>query len=187
MVSPRRVSMLAALAAALLLGLTIIGGRDAPSRAGAIRVGEAATPAGAHATSAAAWQAGDGQARPAKAPVPGVAQAETGEAGEALAAVAVARRVCALVDRGSLAAARWHFARRDAWPSGLWRRLQRVRFRSARLVALRAAPYWQARVRVRALVGPRPAKLIVLSFTLGRVGGSPEWLVTAVRRRPQRP
>ena len=98
-----------------------------------------------------------------------------------LGAVVVARRVCALVDRGSLSAARWLFADGAHWPAGLWRRLRRVRFRSARVVSLRAGQAPIVHLNVRLATPASRDGLRTLAFTLGRVGTEGDWLVYAVQ------
>ena len=68
---------------------------------------------------------------------------------DVLAAVITVRRVCALVDRGSFAAARWLFADGARWPAGLWRRLRHLRFRSARVVSERGERSSMIKLNVR--------------------------------------
>ena len=99
---------------------------------------------------------------------------------DVLAAVVVARRVCILVDRRSYAAARWLFVDAARWPAGLWRRLRRVRFRSAHVVAVQAGPTPVVRLNVRVATPASRRGLRTLVFTLGRVGSDGEWLVYAV-------
>ncbi len=99
---------------------------------------------------------------------------------DVLAAVVAVRRVCALVDRGSFAAARWLFADGARWPAGLWRRLRHLRFRSARIVREREADPCMIRLNVRVATPAARDGIRTLSFTLGRVGADGEWLVYAV-------
>ncbi len=119
---------------------------------------------------------------PLPAPEPHLAASPAaGGAVDVLAAVVVARRVCTLVDRRSYAAARWLFADGVRWPAGLWRRLRRVTFRSARVVAVQAGPAPVVRLNVRVATSPSRRGLRTLAFTLGRVGTEGDWLVYAVR------
>jgi len=118
---------------------------------------------------------------PSPAPEPHLAQSPAAsETVDVLAAVVVARRVCTLVDRRAYVAARWLFADAARWPAGLWRRLRRVRFRSARVVAAQAGPVAVVRLNVRVATPSSRRGLRTLVFTLGRVGSNGEWLVYAV-------
>jgi hypothetical protein len=120
-------------------------------------------------------------ASPSPAPEPQLAEAPaTHDAVDVLAAVVTARRVCLLVDRRSYAAARWLFADGARWPAGLWRRLRRVRFRSARVVATQGGALPIIRLNVRVATPSSRRGLRTLRFTLGRVGTDGEWLVYAV-------
>ncbi len=134
---------------------------------------------------AAGPAAGRGPAPPSPSPLPAPEPhlAESPAASDTvdvLAAVVVARRVCTLVDRNSFAAVRWLFAEGARWPAGLWRRLRRVRFRSARVVAVQAGPTSVVRLNVRVATPASRRGLRTLVFTLGRVGSDGEWLVYAV-------
>lgn len=117
---------------------------------------------------------------------PDEAAAETAGAADLdlLGAVLVARRVCTLVDRHSYATARWLFADPARWPAGLWHRLRRLHFRSARVTGLRDGPAPVVTLNVRVATPSTRRGVRTLVFTLGRVnhGG---WLVYAVRTPAQ--
>ncbi|HSL94665.1 MAG TPA: hypothetical protein VLA35_01935 [Thermoleophilia bacterium] len=118
---------------------------------------------------------------PSPAPEPHLAESPAASDGvDVLAAVVVARRVCTLVDRRSYAAVRWLFADGARWPAGLWHRLRRVRFRSARVVAVQGGPAPIVRLNVRVATPSSRRGLRTLAFTLGRVGTDGDWLVYAV-------
>ncbi|MBN2204729.1 MAG: hypothetical protein JW767_06880 [Thermoleophilia bacterium] len=118
---------------------------------------------------------------PSPAPEPHLAEPPAAsDAVDVLAAVVVARRVCTLVDRRAYAAARWLFTDAARWPAGLWRRLRRVRFRSAELVTVQGGPVSVVRLNVRVATPSSRRGLRTLVFTLGRVGSDGEWLVYAV-------
>lgn len=190
-----RILALAVLLAALLVGLAAHGcaARPAAGREPA-PPSSPLTPADGNLALAASNDAVAATTGPAAAtgvaeagPVPrGGAAAEAG--GEAdldlLGAVLVARRVCTLVDRRAYAAARWLFADHARWPVGLWRRLRRVRFCSARVTALRGGPAPLVVLNVRVATPSTRRGVGTLVFTLGRVTDG-EWLVNAVRTPAQ--
>jgi len=188
-VSPR-ILALGGLLAALLLGLAAYacGARPAAGREPAAPPPSTLAPAdgnlagtpgaGAASTAASAWATGVAEA--GAVPSDGAAAGRSDESLDLLGAVLVARRVCTLVDRRAYAAARWLFADPARWPGDLWRRLRRVRFRSARVAAVRGGPAPVVRLDVRVATPASRRGVRTLVFTLGRVtdGG---WLVYAVR------
>jgi hypothetical protein len=134
--------------------------------------------------SATGGQASPEATPPAALSPPAGAQTESSamahEPVDVLAAVVVARRVCALVDRGSFSAARWLFAEGAHWPKGLWRTLRHVHFRSARVVAVVEGTRSLVHLNVRVATPTARRGVRVLSFTLGRDPTSGQWLVHAV-------
>ena len=112
--------------------------------------------------------------------------AAAGDAEPSIAAAAVLRRFCDLVDRDRWARACDLLAGPWVWPSGGLRALARLRFLSARLrpAGLTDDLVFATRCRVRLRAPGARHHIAKLVFTLGRGGTDGGWLITAVTPRP---
>ena len=178
MIGPRTVALVVAAAvAAASVSLMVAGCLSMRGTRSAVTSAPSGVPQG----QAAGTQAGGG-AQPA------AHRAARVSGSERLAAVCVIRELCRLLAADRPREAASLLAAAAAWPSSRRGGLRRLELVSARVCATRDVAFVLFRTEVRAY-SSRPGWLHDgvnrVFFTLGRVGTTGAWLVTAVSKRPQ--